>query len=84
MPVVGEVNVLHACGSRACPRWHRRGFPDRPRCPHREQARSHSEGDLQVQRMPQCAQGGFLHGFTQCRVGVNGAGNVFQAGAHFH
>ena len=84
MPVVGEVNVLHACGSRACPRWHRRGFPDRPRCPHREQARSHSEGDLHVQRMPQCAQGGFLHGFTQCRVGVNGACNVFQAGAHFH
>ena len=84
MPAVGEVNVLHACGSRACPRWHRRGVPDRPRCPHREQALSHSEGDLQVQRMPQCAQGGFLHGFTQCRVGVNGAGNVFQAGAHFH
>ena len=84
MPAVGGVNVFHACGGRACPRWQRRGFPDRPRCPHREQARSHSEGDLQVQRMPQCAQGGFLHGFTQCRVGVNGAGNVFQAGAHFH
>ena len=83
MPAVGGVNVLHACGSRACPRWHRRGLPDRPRCPHREQARSHSEGDLHVQRMPQRTHSGFLHGFTQGRVRVNGAGDVFQAGTHF-
>ena len=40
-------------------------------------------GGLQVQRMPQRTQRRFLHGFAQGRVRVDGAGDVFQAGAHF-
>ena len=38
---------------------------------------------LQVQRVAQRPQRRFLHRFTQGRVGVDGAGHVFQACAHF-
>ena len=69
---------------RACSRCRPLGLSDRPSGCYREQARSHSKGGgLQMQRMPQRAQRRFLHGFTQGRVGVDGAGDVFQAGAHF-
>ena len=33
--------------------------------------------------MPQRTQRGFLHGFAQGRVSVDGAGDVFQASPHF-
>ena len=36
-----------------------------------------------VQRVAERPQRCFLHGFTQCRMGVDGGGNVFQAGTHF-
>ena len=36
-----------------------------------------------MQRMPQCAQRGFLHCLAQGRVGVDGASNVLQARTHF-
>jgi len=36
-----------------------------------------------VQGMPQRAQRSFLHRFAEGRVGVDGAGDVFQASAHF-
>jgi hypothetical protein len=37
---------------------------------------------LNMQRMPQRPQRRLLHGLTQCRVGVDGAGHVFQRRAH--
>ena len=36
-----------------------------------------------MQRMPQRTQRRFLHRFAQRRMGVDGAGDVFQSGAHF-
>ncbi|MCY1180684.1 hypothetical protein D9M73_211450 [compost metagenome] len=36
-----------------------------------------------MQGVAQRAQGGFLHRFTQRGVGMNGAGHIFQARAHF-
>ncbi len=35
-----------------------------------------------VQGVSQRAQGGFLDRFAEGRMGVDGAGDVFQAGAH--
>ena len=38
---------------------------------------------LQVQRVAEGSQRRFLYRFAECRMRVDGAGNVFQPGAHF-
>lgn len=39
---------------------------------------------LDMQRVPERHQGGFLDGFALGRVGVNGVRDIFQACAHFN
>lgn len=46
--------------------------------------RSRRNGHLNVERVSEPHQGGFLDRFALRRVGVNGACNVFQARAHFY